>query len=155
MKSVKLLAIVAVLAVMLASVTAAQAKGRWTGIDPEVEVNGHTLNVWVGWQSPYSCTIEDVRIRFLVPDDSDATLISESSDVLPCADGGSIMLMTQSEIIERFERNVVTVKTEVEASENFAVRVKVFKDGRLATQCGGVSNQVVSCEKIKLDGKRR
>lgn len=140
------------LLLLFASASQADARGgRWSGIDPEIRVNGQQVNVRVEWPTRYNCTVEETKVRFLVPKDSDHALIAESNDLLQCNDGGFTRLETESRIDEKFDHNMVSVRAKVKASESFPVRVFVYLNGELAAKCGGYSNGEIRCGRISLD----
>ena len=137
--------------VLLASATVAYGGGRWRGIDPELAVNGHRINVWVGWPATFNCSVDAVGVRFLVPYGADAAIVGESDDSLSCGDGTYKRRVTRSSVLEKLNRNQVAVRASVRASERFPVRVVVFKDGELAARCGGLSNERITCGRVTLD----
>ncbi len=141
---------------LFASTSRTDAKGsRLSGIDPEMTVNGQKLNVRVEWSTRHNCTVEETEVRFLVPKDSDHALTTESSELLPCVGGGFALIETQSNIEERYDYDMVSVKAEVKASRGFPVRVLVCLNGELTAECVGYANNEITCGMVLLDATPR
>ncbi len=126
----------------------------WRGIDPELRVDGHRVNIWIEWPEPYTCSIDNpIEVEVKVPRDSNYRFIGESADVL---DGCDRTMHTRTSVTT-YEKggNRLHVKASVNADEQFPVRVKVYLDNKLVAVYTGESNSTISGKPINLNGRIR
>ena len=147
MKSLRAIAGLSAMLLLVLFMSASQADargGRWSGIDPEILINGHTINVYVGWYEDDTCLIEDVFVEFSIPDGTEAVLVAESNDTFGCDNNPSVTLVTQSSIYDG-EKAQIVVEANVETSaddgehagdhEEFHTMIKIYLDGELVATC--------------------
>ncbi len=120
----------------------------WTGIDPVLLANGHTLNVWVEWPTGRECSING---PILVEVHARATLLAESMETFNCATKDNIIstatMVKAIGIPSQFKVEHVFVPS----TQVFPVRVKVYKDGELGAVCESRSNQLTAsldCDRV-------
>lgn len=137
---------------MFAIVSVAHAGVLWSGIDPIFKVDGRKFNVWIEWPSEYTCTIiEPIAVNVKVPKDSSYVFISESvDDVGNC---GAHQRTVTNVTFQSKLRNEVKVAATVTSALTFPVMVKVYRDGELMRVYYGTSNESVTGQGIKLNGK--
>lgn len=116
------------LVVMLAAVGVVYGGGRWSGIDPIVDVNGHRINVEIDVPPDQWCNIDgDILVTINVPDLDNATFISESvGDEQFCNVMTSTTLKENSKLDSQFD--VKTKVYNIDGTE-FDVDVVVGVDG--------------------------
>ena len=143
-RSLKWMVVPSALMLLVLGVGVIHGGGRWSGIDPEILINGHTINVWVGWYEDDTCLIEDVFVEFSIPDGTEAVLVAESNDTFGCDNNPSVTLVTQSSIYDG-EKAQIVVEANVETSaddgehagdhEEFHTMIKIYLDGDLISTC--------------------
>lgn len=142
MKNLKLMAGVGVVLAMFAAVPVVYGGLSWTGIDPVLVANEHTMNVWVEWPTGRECDITGVISVDVHGADE---LISESAESFACGDD-TVFPQTATTVHQSWQPYFFWVqRVRVPASESFPVQVKIYKDGVLATTCEGYSNSDVGC----------
>jgi hypothetical protein len=134
---------------MLLSVSVAYGGLRWSGIDPEVSLDGQTLNVTAQWHSEDLCSVDgDVLINIYVPFDTVVSPIIESS--ADCnVNGEDVTLQTITELIETDSKKV-TVTGLVTSGESMPARLLLDINGKHIRTCGGQANSLITCGSFKL-----
>jgi hypothetical protein len=151
-KRFKWMAAAVAMTALFASAPVAYGGVRWTGIDPEVNVNGHPFNVSVFWPEGYTCSIQgDIQIKLRVPEGASAEVKGESSGTFDC-NGSPKTIQTDTDIFEGGERKFVTFGALVESPERFPVRLLVEENNRKVLECKGQSNRVLKCHPLRLKG---
>ncbi|MCI0439865.1 MAG: hypothetical protein L0177_12145 [Chloroflexi bacterium] len=158
--AVGLLAVV----VLLASAGVAQARGaRWTGIDPELIVEGHKVNIVVAMPPGEWCKTDGpIAFNVFVPNLDNTYVVAESSG--EHKPGKSSMSNTS-----RTACNTVTVTTLGEhdgesdtiyltslvESRNekakFPIDITVSVDDTQQALCSGKANAIIHCGPVSLD----
>lgn len=150
-RKLKWVAGVCSLVAVFAAVPAVYGGLRWTGIDPEVDVDEDTLNVRVEWPEEYSCSISNpVLIVVTVPNKAEYSPVRESSGSFDCGPEES-EISTHTLVVEQGKADIVHVSAWLRASERFPVRVLVYEDGEREQVCKGASNRFIACRPLKLD----
>ncbi|MCI0438808.1 MAG: hypothetical protein L0177_06710 [Chloroflexi bacterium] len=139
-----LVAVVALVGTLAAVTGLAQAGGRWSGIDPELRVNGDRINIWVEWPTEYTCDIEDMDVLAVVPLLADAELVAESAEKFRCDNGRRVTLQTNTSLVQASVL-VSSVSAVVKSDKVFPVRLKVSMNGGEIRTCTGLSNVLVTC----------
>jgi hypothetical protein len=148
-KNFKWMAIVPALLIMLLSVSVTYGGLRWSGIDPEVDLDGHTLNVTAQWHSDDLCSVgSDVLINIYVPFGTDVSPVVESS--ADCTvNGEAVTLQTDTTLIETDSKKV-TVTGLVTSGESMPARLLLDLDGKHIRTCGGQANSLITCGSFNL-----
>ncbi len=150
-RKLKWVAGVCSLVAVFAAVPAVYGGLRWTGIDPELDVDGHTVNVRVEWPEGYTCSVSNpVLIVISVPRNAEYSSAMESSDSFDCGPGET-EISTHTIVVEQSKPDRVEVSAWLRASERFPARVLVYEDGERELTCRGVSNHFIACRPLKLD----
>lgn len=167
-RRIKWLAGASAMVLALAVVPVVYGGGRWSGMDPELRVNGQKVNVWVEWPTDMTCAVEDIKVLVLVPLLVDVQLVSESSELITCPDGTTKSLQTHTTIqralvkavnvsatVESLDASAqlglsldddLSLSTSLDAEVNeFPVNMRVYKNDSLTRECTGLSNLAVEC----------
>ena len=161
--------------VLVISAGVVHGGGRWSGIDPEVLVDGEKINVYIEWPQGQSCNIDgDIDVDFWYPKGADAQLVfeSESYDEFPCLGSGNssliedgfITVLTKTNLKEGTESDPnqggIMVSAKVNTAETMPVTIKVYRNTELVDGkpvgdpiqvCNGFSDDFVFCEPLQLD----
>lgn len=152
-RKLKWLVAVAVVVAMGAFAPIVYGGLKWSGIDPEVDVDGHQVNVTVAVPPGQWCNIDGaIKVEFLVHKKASATLVAESVDT----DGSKCGAHTSSSIKHKkgskLEGKVyVTVVVEAEDGK-FPVEVLVVANGEGgdAISCAGQTDKKIKCGPLEL-----
>ena len=136
--------------VLLASTTVVYGGLRWTGIDPELDINGHKVNVSVFWPQEYTCDVfRYVKFRVQVPRGS-VVSFDESTGTFDCDNGFTNTIETETYIVYKGKRNAVKVTGYVGGLSNFPIKVVVESDDEKRV-CRGHTNRPIKCRPLSLD----
>ena len=115
----------------------------WSGIDPAIDLgNGHTMNVYIGWPSEYTCDAGDlVTVAVSLPQGLDATVTEESADGFACADG-TVVIATDTSLGSG-NQAVALLDVSVDTDASFPVRVRVSLDGEEVKVLNGHTNGAI------------
>jgi hypothetical protein len=120
----------------------------WTGIDPIVSTDGHTMNIWVEWPAGREC---DINGPISVEVHTRGVVRAESVETFPCGEGLKTV-RTQTQVKHIGNPAYFNVEQViVPSSDTFPVQVKVYRDGHLAETYHGLSNLPFDCQVIPLD----
>lgn len=140
---------VSTMLVLVASTTVVYGGLRWTGIDPELDINGNKVNVAVFWPDEYTCSLdEQVYFRVQVPRGAEVSF-EESDGTFDC-DDGSTTVETMTKIVYKGKRDILRVTGYVGADERFPVRIVVKSDDARRV-CKGFSNSRIQCRALPLN----
>lgn len=144
------------LVVLLASASVAYAGARWTGIDPELSVEGHQVNILVAVPPGQWCNIDGpIDFTVGVPELDNAKVVYESEETFK--HGRKSCTVTTNTTLREHNRgdNMIFVGGEVEArrgARSFPVDVVVSVDGVEQTVCTGFANRPIRCAPVYLNG---
>jgi hypothetical protein len=148
-KNFKWMAIVPALLIMLLSVSVAYGGLRWSGIDPEVTLDGQTLNVTAQWHSDDLCSVgSDVLINIYYPAGVNVGKVAESS--AECDIDGVIVTLQTFTALYPGDVKKVTVTGLVTSGESMPARLLLDLDGKHIRTCGGQTNSLITCGSFKL-----
>ncbi len=148
---------------LMAMAPNASAGVRWSGIDPELLVNGHRVNIIVAVPPGTWCLINGpIEFNVLVPDLDSATLVSESHGEYTPGGSQSASFNTRCGTLTH------TTLGEHDASENliyvsglatprgntrmFPIDLAVYVDGEQRVTCSGKVGLAIDCAPIYLEG---
>jgi hypothetical protein len=159
-KLLKLSIVLTVWLLMMVTVPNAEAGVKWSGMDPDIFIDGVRVSVYTEWPSDMTCNLNNIRFFVLVPLGSEVNY-EESEETFECEDGTQITHRTQTEVIHglvsavNVASLVETIDLEVSLSvlqlqlgigiSEFPTRVLVSKNGTLIRQCSGYTNTPVEC----------
>ena len=136
--------------VLLASTTVVYGGLRWTGIDPELDINGHKVNVTVFWPQNHTCDVfSRVKFRVQVPKGAEVSF-DESTGTFDCDNGFSNTIDTETHIVYKGRRDEVKVTGYVGGLENFPVKVVVQGEHERRV-CRGKTNRPIKCRALPLN----
>ena len=136
--------------VLLASTTVVYGGLRWTGIDPELDINGEKVNVTVFWPKEYTCEVfRYVKFKVQVPAGS-VVSFDESTGTFDCDNGFTNTIETETHVVKRGRRNVVKVTGYVGGLSNFPIKVVVQSDDERRV-CRGTTNRPIKCRAMPLN----
>ena len=129
--------VILLVVVMLSSAGMAQAWWGWSFGDPQLTIDGHTVNIWIdidGDEDEIGASLQgSIPVEVKVPKGADAVVDFES-DVL----GHS----TETEIKYAGSKEI-TVSVRAASAEDFPMIVKVQVDGQLvATETGETGDNI-------------
>ncbi len=158
--AVGLLAVV----VLLASAGVAQARGaRWTGIDPELLVEGHTVNIVLAMPPGEWCKTDGpIEFNVFVPNLDNAYVVSESSgEHKPGKSSMSNVSRTVCSAVtvttldeHDGESDTIYLTSLVKSRNNkakFPIDITVRVDDMLQALCSGKANAITHCGPVPLD----
>lgn len=167
-RRIKLLAGASAIMAALVVAPVVYGGGRWSGMDPELRVNGEKVNVWVEWPTDMTCEVGNIKVQVLAPLLANVQLVSESSGSFTCPDGTTRRLETHT-TIEKALVKAINVSATVESLDlsaqaslsldgglsldtslnaevsEFPVNVRVYKNDTPVRDCTGMSNLPVEC----------
>lgn len=154
-KNLKLMVGAATMLGVMAAAPVVHGGILWTGIDPEVHVNGERFNVYIEWPENKTCFIDGmIDVDFWYPKGATATLVSESFSTFPCPTGGLVHALTKTNLKDGNgsdpNQNGILVSAKVNTSVQMPVNVKVYRNGELVQTCSGESDTFVFCEPLKI-----
>jgi hypothetical protein len=147
-KNLKLMVGAATMLGVMAAAPVAHGGLLWTGIDPIVKTERHTMNIWVEWPTGRECSITGpiaVTVR------AHGQLVSESTESFNCPSGAKTIATATTINAYGDEDDFKVSRTFVPAADYFPVAVKVYKNGTLRQTCTGLSNLAFGCATIELD----
>ncbi|MCH8308898.1 MAG: hypothetical protein IIB17_00200 [Chloroflexi bacterium] len=148
-KHFKWAAVVPAMLIMVLSVTVVYGGLRWSGIDPEVSLDDHTLNITAQWHSETLCSVNgDIQIDVYVPDGVTVGKVKESSATCSVY-GGTVTISTDTNIYKT-NSNKVTVTGLMTSDENMPARLLLDLDGKHIRTCGGQTNSLITCGSFNL-----
>ena len=166
-KKLELLAGLSAMLMLVLSVGVAHGGGRWSGIDPELMVNGEKFNIYIEWPEEDTCLIDGlIDVDVWYPKGTNAELIFESESEFPCdtADGGFIPTLTKTSLKDGTDQDPnqggIMVSAKVNTSVQMPVTVKVYHnttlvDGKPTGEpiqvCEGFSDAFVFCAPLPFD----
>ncbi len=134
--------------VLLASTTVVYGGLRWTGIDPELDINGKKVNVTAFWPEEHTCDVDEkIYFSIQVPRGSEVSF-EESKGRFKC-DEGATTIKTHTKIVYKGRRNEVKVTGYVGADGRFPVRILVQGEDERRI-CKGHTNSRVRCRPLSL-----
>ena len=148
-KHLKWATVLPALLIMALSVTVVYGGLRWSGIDPEVSLDDHTLNITAQWHSETLCSVNgDIQIDVYHPAGVDAIIVSESTAYCE-VDGEMIEVSTMTET-HITNSNKITVTGLVTSDDNMPTRLLLDLDGKHIRTCGGKANSLITCGSFNL-----
>jgi len=148
-----------VVVVALTSVSVAHGGGRWRGADPELKVNGNTINVWVEWPEEFTCEIaDDIDIKIEIDKKAEVVFIGESSEIFDCLeddddsnDDDEVNVRTITELKDSKKKGIIKIKGKLHGTEVFPFRIVVYIDGEVVAVCDGKSHDKDKEKKFSAD----
>jgi hypothetical protein len=148
--NLKLAALIPVLLLTVLSVSVVYGGLWWSGIDPEISLDDHTLNVTAQWRSEDLCAADGpITIDVYHPAKVTAVVVSESSDSCVNADGETVILSTVTNTHATKSKKVKVTGT-INSSQKMRARLLVELDGKKIQRCKGKTNKLIKCKKFKL-----
>ena len=148
-KHLKWAAIIPAMLIMVLSVTVVYGGLRWSGIDPEVSLDEHTLNITAEWHSEELCSVKGVvQIDVYHPTGVNAYVVSESSAT--CGVDGETYEVTTVTNTHVTNSKKVTVTGLVTSDDNMPARLLLNLDGKQIRTCGGQTNSLITCGSFNL-----
>ncbi len=150
------------LLLLLVAVPVAYGGGRWRGIDPELKVNGHRVNIVIAVPPGTWCELDKaIEVSVLMPDLDQAFFVAESTgEIVPgrsfqsnpdhtkC---GAYTVTTLDE--HAGNPDAVYVSAYIGSdSRRIPVDITVAVDGVEKIVCSGKSNATVQCAPVYLSG---
>ena len=132
--------VVLMVVLLLSNVGIAQAWWGWSFGDPQLIVDGHTVNIWIdidGDQDEIAASIKkNISVEVTVPNGMDAELDFES-DILGYS--------TETEI-KYGDTDEIKVSVKVSTSEDFPMSVNVLVDDKLVATENDETNKKIRLE---------
>jgi hypothetical protein len=139
--SVKILAIASVLLILLVAVPVAYGGLRWSGLDPQVVIDGREYSVTVAVPPNQWCKVgSPYQVTFHVPEGAEYELLSET---VAGPDDCSITSATSFREHEDLDEPYVTIL--VSSRGKFRVVATVYSEDSLET-CKGHANKKLRCD---------
>ena len=140
------------IAVLFATTTVAYGGLRWSGIDPQLEVNGHEIAATVFIPTTEACYIDSViHFRMVLPNGSEWNgEVDESDETYDCDGDGDHTITTYTDV-SYADVNRMYVAAKVLADDRFRIKVQVKMDGRTISRCRGYSDRWVKCRGFNVD----
>ena len=148
--NLKLAALIPALLLTVLSVSVVYGGVRWGGIDPEISLDDHTLNVTAQWRSENLCAVNGpITIDVYHPAGVVANVENESSASCVNAEGETVTLATVTNTHPTKSKKVRVTGT-VNSSQKMRARLLVELDGKNIRTCKGKTNKLIKCKKFKL-----
>ena len=149
-RKIRWIVALSMMVVLLASTTVVYGGLRWTGIDPELDINGHKVNVSVFWPQEYTCDVfRYVKFKVQVPAGA-VVSFDESEGTFKCDNGFTNTIETETHVVKRGKRNVVKVTGYVGGLSRFPIKVVVQSDDERRV-CRGTTNRPIRCRAMPLN----
>ncbi len=151
---IKWVVALSMLGALFATTSVAYGGLRWSGIDPQLEVNGHDVAATVIIPTAEACQIEGdtIELAMLIPSgaDWDGTVM-ESSEDFDC-DGEERTITTKTRArFARVDDMYVAAMVPADDGDRFRVRLMVEVDGHTVRRCHGYSDSLVECRGFDVD----
>lgn len=148
-KRLKWATVLPAILIMVFSVTAVYGGLRWSGIDPVVNLDDHTLNITAQWHSETLCSVNsDILIDVYHPAGVYANVVTEST--AECEVDGELVEVSTVTNTHVTNSNKVTVTGLVSSDTNMPARLLLDLDGKHIRTCGGQANTLITCGSFKL-----
>ena len=148
-KNLKWAALIPALLLTLLSVSVVYGGLRWSGIDPEISLDDHTLNVTAQWRSDELCDVSgDIEIDVYYPGGVSALVVSDSTATCD-VDGETVTISTVTNIHATDSRKV-TVTGLVPTEDRMPAQLLLSLDGKHIRTCGGQANSLITCGSFNL-----
>ncbi len=181
MRNLKLLSALFAFAVFLAGGSVVYGGLSWTGMDPEILVDGQKFNVYVEWPEGDVCLIDGpIDVDFWYPKGTDANhieveLVMETDASFPCDHSSNSSLVDENGMIHVLSKTNLKDGTEsdsneggillavkVNTSEQMPVRAYLYHNspgldengkplGTPVQLCEGFSDDFVFCDPLPFD----
>lgn len=154
---IKWLAPLLMLVVLFASASVAYGGLRWSGIDPQLEVNGHDIAATVYIPIPEACYIDSViHFRMVLPYGSEWDGdVNESDETYDCdGDGDGDHTITTYTDVTYADVNRMYVAVKVSSDDRFRIKLQVKMDGRTVSRCRGYSDHWAKCRGFNVDADK-
>jgi hypothetical protein len=126
-----------------------EAGVRWSRMDPALEMNGHTVNIFATWPEEHNCDIKGpIKFKMSAPG---AKFLEDSKDAFRCENGERIVHTTKTKFSQRGEDSILNISARFRTSGVFPVGILVYVDGDLVQRCMGRSDKVVKCKPMEVN----
>lgn len=153
---IKWIAPLLMIAVLFATTTVAYGGLRWSGIDPQIKVNGHKIAATVYIPTTEACYIDSsIYFRMVLPYGSEWDGdVDESHEKYDCdGDGDGDHTITTYTDVTYANVNRMYVAAKVSSDDRFRIKVQIKMDGRTVSRCRGYSDRWTKCRGFNVDAE--